>query len=124
MKLRVHEDQRLKGPPLSQAEEYLLQLQLFRKHGLGHMPEHKTKSVQELFEKLERDFIVLCDGLEEISRGDKAILIRALRMYIAFYQQAMGQEKAPAHKQDLKGYITAAETLFNKLFGHAPRGAT
>lgn len=111
MKLRVHPDQRT--TPATPAEQFLTTLQEMRRGSSQH--------IQPIFENLERDFITLCDGLEPISRGDKSILMRALRMYMHNYQEMMGKEKAPAHKQDLKNYIDAAGALFQKLFNISPK---
>lgn len=114
MKIRVHADQRT--TPATPPEEFLITLQNLRK-SLAHDSTPRLKTIFEQIEKLERDFVVLCDDLEPITRGDKSILMRALRMYMKTYQEMKGKEKDPLHKGDLQNYITAAENLFNKLFG-------
>lgn len=50
-----------------------------------------------------------------LRNGERAVILRALRMYMAQYQRIVGEERDPKHKEDLRGYIRAAEEVFDKL---------
>lgn len=118
MKLRTQ--QNLRMSEMNAAEQVLSRIQWLRanaEHIIVGNFSTDVKNLQEIFEKLEKEFIELCYDLEFVTRGDKSILMRALKMYSAKYQEMKGNEKHPAHKQDLQNYIDAADRLYEKLFG-------
>lgn len=119
MKLRT--DKNLRVSELTPSEVVLSHIQWLRANAQFMWKEEHWR---EHLEKLEKEYVELCRDLEHITAGDKSILLRALRMYMAQYQESKGREKDPAHKQDLQNYIDAAGRLYEKLFGlrTAPAG--
>lgn len=61
-----------------------------------------------------------------LRRGEVAVLLRALRMYMAEYQRMVGEERDPSYKEDLRQHIRAAGAVFAKMHPsgrhpHAPQ---
>lgn len=50
-----------------------------------------------------------------LTRGEIATLDRALRMYAAKYQELVGKERDLGQKENLRGYVAAADRLGAKL---------
>lgn len=50
--------------------------------------------------------------------GESATLSRALRMYAAKYGEMAGREKDPGQKENLLGYVAAADRLLARIDAH------
>lgn len=54
----------------------------------------------------------------DLTTGERAVLVRALRIYAAKYQELVGRERDPAQKADLRTYVVAADRLLARLEPH------
>lgn len=72
------------------------------------MPNEKAKPASLANPAIEHRF--------SLRNGERALLLRALRIYMNFYQQLVGSEKVPGIKEEHRLYVRAGENLFNKLY--------
>lgn len=89
------------------------------------MKQHEQKQLQQA-ERAAREAVgfytpltTIAAASQDFSAGERAVLLRALRMYTAQYQQMVGAEHDPKHKEDLRSYIRAADAVAERL-QHSP----